>query len=337
MPIQPGSGGTTYISDTFVAASQVAMLALDAWQGDVCVRTDLSTTFILTNDEPTLLASWQEILFNDAVVSVNGKSGTVSLNAAEVGAASTAHATGHVTGGSDVIAAVIAAGASGLMTGADKTKLDSVGANADVTADNAPQAHKTSHENGGTDEISVAGLSGVLADDQHIIDSEAVAAAKTVKLDELTAPTDNTTLDFSTSLHGLVPKGTDVGDYLKDNGTWADPVSAVNAILARITTPNAIGNSSATLTVDFDDGYTQTTTLNSASVAITLSNIPAVGVALKMTQDGSGSRDPDFSGNSVKWEGGTEPTWSTGAGDIDLVMFRYDGTNIIGAALIDVS
>jgi len=41
----------------------------------------------------------------------------------------------------------------------------------------APTAHKTSHQNGGSDEVSVAGLSGLLADDQHIIDAEALAAA----------------------------------------------------------------------------------------------------------------------------------------------------------------
>ncbi|GAI79224.1 unnamed protein product, partial [marine sediment metagenome] len=47
---------------------------------------------------------------------------------------------------------------------------------ADVTADNAPKAHKVSHQNGGDDEISAAGLSGLLADDQHVIDAEAVSA-----------------------------------------------------------------------------------------------------------------------------------------------------------------
>jgi len=39
-----------------------------------------------------------------------------------------------------------------------------------------PLAHKTSHQDGGTDEISVTGLAGTLADDQHIIDAEAVSA-----------------------------------------------------------------------------------------------------------------------------------------------------------------
>jgi len=47
---------------------------------------------------------------------------------------------------------------------------------ADVTGSNAPQAHKASHQDGGGDEISVTGLSGTLADDQHIIDAEAVTA-----------------------------------------------------------------------------------------------------------------------------------------------------------------
>lgn len=38
-------------------------------------------------------------------------------------------------------------------------------------------AHAARHENGGDDEVSVAGLSGLLADDQHVLDAEAKAAA----------------------------------------------------------------------------------------------------------------------------------------------------------------
>jgi len=66
----------------------------------------------------------------------------------------------------------------GLMPKTDKSKLDGIAAGADVTADNAPQAHHTSHENGGSDEISVAGLSGLLADDQHVLDAEVISAVK---------------------------------------------------------------------------------------------------------------------------------------------------------------
>lgn len=43
----------------------------------------------------------------------------------------------------------------------------------------------------------------------------------TTKLDDLGTPDDTTDLDFGTVRHGLVPKGTNVGDFLKDDGTWA--------------------------------------------------------------------------------------------------------------------
>jgi len=37
-------------------------------------------------------------------------------------------------------------------------------------------AHKTRHQDGGADEISVTGLSGLLADDQHVLDAEVLKA-----------------------------------------------------------------------------------------------------------------------------------------------------------------
>jgi hypothetical protein len=59
-----------------------------------------------------------------------------------------------------------------------------------------PAAHKTTHENGGTDEISVSGLSGLLADPQ----TPAVHAV--------------------TSASHSFPGGT---TFLKADGTWATP------------------------------------------------------------------------------------------------------------------
>jgi len=37
--------------------------------------------------------------------------------------------------------------------------------------------HAASHQNGGGDEVSITGLSGLLADDQHVLDAEVLAAA----------------------------------------------------------------------------------------------------------------------------------------------------------------
>jgi hypothetical protein len=50
------------ITDTFVVASQAAMLALTAETGDVAVRSDLSKSFILKGTSSSTLADWQELL-----------------------------------------------------------------------------------------------------------------------------------------------------------------------------------------------------------------------------------------------------------------------------------
>jgi hypothetical protein len=73
------------ITDTFVVASQAAMLALVAEKGDVAVRTDLNKSFILSGTNPAILANWQELLTpTDAVLSVNGQTGTVSLTTSNI-------------------------------------------------------------------------------------------------------------------------------------------------------------------------------------------------------------------------------------------------------------
>ncbi|MDP6549854.1 MAG: hypothetical protein QF659_07270 [Dehalococcoidia bacterium] len=67
-------------------------------------------------------------------------------------------------------------------------------------------------------------LTGVGADDHHSEAHQAAhnsGGADALKLDDLAAPDDNTDLDFSTSAHGLVPKGTNTGNFLKDDGTWS--------------------------------------------------------------------------------------------------------------------
>jgi len=104
-----------------------------------------------------------------------------------------AHAASHQDGGGDKISV---AGLSGVL--ADKQDADHIqghivdeAAVADdkilvykISGDKfiyenkgTPSAHKTSHEDGGGDEISVIGLSGLLADDQHVLDSEVLAIA----------------------------------------------------------------------------------------------------------------------------------------------------------------
>jgi hypothetical protein len=69
------------ITETFVVVSQAAMLALTAQTGDVAVRTDVNKSFILTATPASTLANWQELLTpTDAVLSVDGNTGAVSLS-----------------------------------------------------------------------------------------------------------------------------------------------------------------------------------------------------------------------------------------------------------------
>lgn len=73
------------ITDTFVVDGQAAMLALEAQQGDVAVRTDVNKTFILKVAPATTLANWVELETpTDAVTSVNGLTGAVTLTTSEV-------------------------------------------------------------------------------------------------------------------------------------------------------------------------------------------------------------------------------------------------------------
>lgn len=74
------------ITDTFVVASQTAMLALTAEVGDIAVRTDLNKSFILKTAGASTLANWQEVLSPTAAVSsVAGKTGAVTLTSSDVG------------------------------------------------------------------------------------------------------------------------------------------------------------------------------------------------------------------------------------------------------------
>lgn len=78
-----------------------------------------------------------------------------------------------------------------------------IGNDARLSDARTPTAHATSHKTGGSD---------------------------AVKLDELAAPTDVTTLDVSTTLHGLCPKApNDTSKFLRGDGTWNTPAGTGEA------------------------------------------------------------------------------------------------------------
>lgn len=77
--INPSQLPAVAITETFVVASEVAMLALTAQVGDVAVRTDLNKSFILVTEPASTLSNWQELLTpTDSVGSVFGRQGVVT-------------------------------------------------------------------------------------------------------------------------------------------------------------------------------------------------------------------------------------------------------------------
>lgn len=74
------------ITDTFVVASEAAMLALStAETGDVAVRTDENKSYILAGTSYSTLGDWQELLTpTGAVSSFNGRVGPVTLLSSDV-------------------------------------------------------------------------------------------------------------------------------------------------------------------------------------------------------------------------------------------------------------
>ena len=105
---------------------------------------------------------------------------------------------------------------------------------ADVTGSNAPQAHKTAHQNAGGDEISVVGLSGLLADDQHVLDAEVTGVAIAISL--LTTRGD--IIYRNATVPARLAKGNS-GDVLTmgaNDPEWSTP-SGATKIVAYQTTP----------------------------------------------------------------------------------------------------
>lgn len=75
------------ITEVFVVNGEAEMLALTAQIGDIAIRTDLTKSFILKESPASILANWQELLSPSAgaVVSVNGETGIVTLDKANIG------------------------------------------------------------------------------------------------------------------------------------------------------------------------------------------------------------------------------------------------------------
>jgi hypothetical protein len=78
------------VTDVLTAESQVAMLALTAQAGDICIRSDQSAFYILVGSDASVLGNWIAMQVpGGAVASVNGQTGIIVLNSDSISQGST--------------------------------------------------------------------------------------------------------------------------------------------------------------------------------------------------------------------------------------------------------
>lgn len=184
------------------------------------------------------------------------------------------------------------------------TTAGTVAAGDDSRLSNArtPTAHKTSHENGGADEISVAGLSGVLADPQPPI----IGAGAT----QAVAGNDARLTDARTPSTHKTSHATGGSDALAAADIGAAAAAKFIAGAGALTGPAApltIGTAAANATGDFataTQGGKADTALQPTSSINDLADVDTTGVVVDQT----------LRYNGANWVPGTIPTSAGGAG-----------------------
>jgi len=98
-------------------------------------------------------------------------------------------------------------------------------------------------------------------------------------------------------------------------------------------TVNAVGSTSGNVSVDQNLGSIHTITLNGNITEFNIGNISAgdSGIVV-LTQDGTGNRT--FATTNLVFPGGTA-TLSTGGGNVDVISYVSDGTNILASLTAD--
>lgn len=96
------------------------------------------------------------------------------------------------------------------------------------------------------------------------------------------------------------------------------------------------GNSGSSDTIDWTAGNKQKSTLTGNCTYTFTEPSGACNLILKLIQDGTGGRTVTWPGD-VYWPDGTAPTLSTGAGEIDIVSFYYDGSDFYGNISLNFS
>jgi len=307
VPALPASGGAARFLDGTGAFNQVAYGNVTGTPTSLAPTAHASTHLTAGSDPialaTTVLAGLCPAVDNTTIQIVTSKLSAVALAWTAITGkpttfAPSAHASTHVTGGGDVLPAPTTT-ASGVVpvlpaSGGAARFLDGTGAFNQVAYANVtgtpssmtPTAHATTHKSGGSDAIA---------------------------LDTLAVPTDITTLNVSTTAHGLCPKAPNVASQVLLGtgvfGTLANASTSGAGLLATVsgnTTDYVTGaNTTANLATAVNNlhvgRYYGTDTTNSTAYAVTVANDFSLtaGVVVWVTPTNSCNASPTLNVNST--------------------------------------
>ena len=192
------TGGTANAAD-LTAAQTKTLLAI--------ANTDVSGLGTLSTQSGTFSGTSSGTNTGDQTITLTGGvtgSGTGSFAATVI---TNANLTGGVTSVGNAATVITNANLTGTVTSVGNATSIANGAISNAMLANG----------------AVANLSGTNTGDQTISDATITT-------------TDITTNDFTTAKHGFVPKGTNVGNFLKDDGTWSAIAGGGDMVLASVQT-----------------------------------------------------------------------------------------------------
>jgi hypothetical protein len=126
------------------------------------------------------------------------------------------------------------------------------------------------------------------------------------------------------------------------NSQWTNDEAFIKTSVANTYTKQQVVamatlTDAASITWDLSTQQTATVTLtDNRALANPTNQVAGATYVIIVKQDGTGSRTLSY-GTDYKFPGGTAPTLSIGASDVDVVCFVSDGTYLYGSALLDFS